>query len=109
MTPENGSTEVWLGTHSDTGLHVQEGEHGERASGRIKLDELEKRRLDRPPCQPVVPKGSLVVRDLRLWHAGVGNQMKDPRVMLAMSKLEFFLLAVSRGISNVDSSLRAVV
>jgi ectoine hydroxylase-related dioxygenase (phytanoyl-CoA dioxygenase family) len=94
MTPENGSTEVWLGTHSDTGLHVQEGEHGERASGRIKLDELEKRRLDRPPCQPVVPKGSLVVRDLRLWHAGVGNQMKDPRVMLAMSKLEFFLLAV---------------
>jgi hypothetical protein len=40
----------------------EEGEHGERASGRIKLDELEKRRLDRPPCQPVVPKGSLVVR-----------------------------------------------
>ncbi|KAJ5278367.1 hypothetical protein N7524_004520 [Penicillium chrysogenum] len=84
MTPENGSTEVWLGTHSDTGIYVQEGEHGERASGRIKLDELEKRRLDRPPCQPVVPKGSLVVRDLRLWHAGVGNQTEDPRVMLAM-------------------------
>ncbi|CAI7657531.1 unnamed protein product [Penicillium crustosum] len=84
MTPENGSTEVWLGTHTDAGLHVQEGLHGERASGRIKLDELEKRRLDRPPCQPVVPKGSLVVRDLRLWHAGVGNQTEDPRVMLAM-------------------------
>ncbi|OQD91526.1 hypothetical protein PENSOL_c052G06979 [Penicillium solitum] len=84
MTPENGSTEVWLGTHTDAGLHVQEGLHGERASGRIKFDELEKRRLDRPPCQPVVPKGSLVVRDLRLWHAGVGNQTEDPRVMLAM-------------------------
>ncbi|KAJ5210531.1 hypothetical protein N7491_010338 [Penicillium cf. griseofulvum] len=84
MTPENGSTEVWLGTHIDTGLHVQEGLHGERASGRVKLDELQKRRLDRPPCQPVVPKGSLVVRDIRLWHAGVGNQTEDPRVMLAM-------------------------
>ncbi|KAK4864576.1 hypothetical protein LT330_009571 [Penicillium expansum] len=84
MTPDNGSTEVWLGTHTDAGLHVQEGLHGERASGRIKLDELEKRRLDRPPCQPVVPKGSIVVRDLRLWHAGVGNQSKEPRVMLAM-------------------------
>ncbi|KAJ5926227.1 hypothetical protein N7516_008000 [Penicillium verrucosum] len=84
MTPENGSTEVWLGTHTDAGLHVQEGLHGERASGRIKPTELEKRRLDSPPCQPVVPKGSLVVRDLRLWHAGVGNQTEDPRVMLAM-------------------------
>jgi ectoine hydroxylase-related dioxygenase (phytanoyl-CoA dioxygenase family) len=86
MTPENGSTEVWLGTHTGTGLHLQEGLHGERASGRIKLDELEKRRVDRPPCQPVVPKGSLVIRDLRLWHAGVGNQTEIPRVMLAMSK-----------------------
>jgi ectoine hydroxylase-related dioxygenase (phytanoyl-CoA dioxygenase family) len=86
MAPENGSTEVWLGTHTDTGLHVQEGLHGERASGRVKLDELEKRRVDRPPCQPVVPRGSLVIRDLRLWHAGVGNQTEIPRVMLAMSK-----------------------
>ncbi|CAG8941674.1 unnamed protein product [Penicillium salamii] len=84
MTPENGSTEVWLGTHTDSGLHVQEGAHGERASGRVKLDELEKRRIERPPCQPVVPKGSLVIRDLRLWHAGIGNQTEVPRVMLAM-------------------------
>ncbi|OJZ83144.1 hypothetical protein ASPFODRAFT_209974 [Aspergillus luchuensis CBS 106.47] len=84
MTPENGSTEVWLGTHMDTGLHVQEGLHGERASGRIKLDELEKRRVERPPCQPTVAKGSLVIRDLRLWHAGIGNQTEIPRVMLAM-------------------------
>ncbi|OJJ64001.1 hypothetical protein ASPSYDRAFT_84035 [Aspergillus sydowii CBS 593.65] len=84
MTPENGSTEVWLGTHTDTGMHVQEGLHGERASGRIKTDELEARRAIRPPCQPVVPKGSIVVRDLRLWHAGIGNQTEIPRVMLAM-------------------------
>ncbi|KAL3439979.1 hypothetical protein BJX65DRAFT_317152 [Aspergillus insuetus] len=84
MTPENGSTEVWLGTHTDTGLHAQEGLHGERASGRIKADELEKRRAIRAPCQPVVPKGSIVIRDLRLWHAGIGNQTQIPRVMLAM-------------------------
>lgn len=86
MTPENGSTEMWLGTHTDTNLHVQDGLHGERASGRIKQHELEKRRAIRPPCQPVVPKGALVVRDLRLWHAGIGNQTDIVRVMLAMSK-----------------------
>lgn len=85
MTPENGSTEIWLGTHRDTGLHVQEGIHGERASGRIKEEELEKQRAIRPPCQPVVPKGSIVLRDLRLWHAGIGNRTDAVRVMLAMS------------------------
>ncbi|KAH8698706.1 phytanoyl-CoA dioxygenase [Talaromyces proteolyticus] len=84
MTPENGSTEIWLGTHMDSGLHVQEGMHGDRASGRIKPRLLEKQRLVRPPCQPVVPKGSVVIRDLRLWHCGVGNQTDDVRVMLAM-------------------------
>ncbi|KAF9883341.1 hypothetical protein FE257_003557 [Aspergillus nanangensis] len=84
MTPENGSTEVWLGTHTDSGLHVQEGMHGERASGRIMAEVLEQRRAVRPPCQPTVPKGAIVLRDLRLWHAGIGNQTGDVRVMLAM-------------------------
>ncbi|KAG9004290.1 hypothetical protein FRB94_006829 [Tulasnella sp. JGI-2019a] len=58
MTPENGSTEVWLGTHN-AGLAVQEGKHGERASGRIKADFLEARRKERGPSQPVVKKGLL--------------------------------------------------
>ncbi|KAJ5108813.1 hypothetical protein N7456_005488 [Penicillium angulare] len=75
---------IWLGTHQDTNLSFQEGQHGERASGRIKKEELEQRRAIRPPCQPVVPKGSIVIRDLRLWHAGVGNQTDEARVMLAM-------------------------
>ncbi|KAJ5810463.1 uncharacterized protein N7503_002681 [Penicillium pulvis] len=84
MTPENGSTQIWLGTHKDTNLLMQEGQHGERASGQIKTEELEKRREIRPPCQPLVPKGSIVIRDLRLWHAGMGNRTDQVRVMLAM-------------------------
>ncbi|GAA6011997.1 hypothetical protein JCM10207_003453 [Rhodosporidiobolus poonsookiae] len=83
MTPENGSTELWLGTHSDAGLHQQEGAHGDRASGRIKQELLDERRKISPPFQPVVPKGSLLVRDLRLWHSGKPNLTPDPRVMLA--------------------------
>lgn len=101
MTPENGSTEVWLGTHTDTGLHVQEGLHGERASGRIKLDELEKRRAVRAPCQPTVPKGSIVIRDLRLWHAGIGNQTEIPRVMLAMSKSSLLVSSYLKGLTLI--------
>ncbi|KAJ9309101.1 hypothetical protein DTO217A2_1470 [Paecilomyces variotii] len=84
MTPHNGSTEVWLGTQNNADLDAQDGRHGERASGRIKSHLLEERRATRPPSQPFVKKGSIVIRDLRLWHAGKGNHTPDPRVMLAM-------------------------
>ncbi|KAM0326315.1 hypothetical protein ACHAQA_006915 [Verticillium albo-atrum] len=83
MRPENGSTELWLGTHTYD-LNAQEGAHGDRASGRIKSDLLAQRKAVRGPCQPVVKKGSIIVRDLRLWHAGMPNPSDDVRVMLAM-------------------------
>lgn len=83
MTPENGSTEIWLGTHNND-LYSQEGAHGERASGRIKKYLLEARQAVIPPAQPVVKKGSLVIRDLRLWHAGMPNSTEEIRIMLAM-------------------------
>lgn len=107
MTPENGSTEVWLGTHQGTGLHDQEGLHGERASGRIKFDLLEARRKISPPVQPVIRKGSLIVRDLRLWHGGMPNTSNDIRVMLAFSK------SADRGVrtdlADFSSPFRALV
>lgn len=85
MTPANGSTEVWLGTHATAdGASAQEGAHGDRASGRIRPDLLAARRAVRPPSQPAVAKGSLVLRDLRLWHAGMPNRTPDARVMVAM-------------------------
>jgi len=86
MTPENGSTEIWLGTHNSSGIHAQEGAQGDRASGRIKKELLDKRSDISPPLQPVIPKGSIIIRDLRLWHAGMPNYSRDVRVMLAMSK-----------------------
>ena len=89
MRPENGSTEVWLGTHNSS-IADQEGSHGGRASGRIKEALLEERRKVAPPVQPIVPKGSVVVRDLRLWHAGMPNYTNEVRVMLAMSEYQIF-------------------
>jgi ectoine hydroxylase-related dioxygenase (phytanoyl-CoA dioxygenase family) len=84
MDIENGSTEVWLGTHNTTSLAAQEGKQGDRASGRIAKHLLVQRRQERAPCQPYVRKGSIVIRDLRLWHAGKPNFSNDVRVMLAM-------------------------
>lgn len=81
--PQNGSTELWLGTHTQN-ISSQEGAHGERASGRIKEALLAQRRETRPPVQPRINKGSIIVRDLRLWHAGMPNHTEQTRVMLAM-------------------------
>ena len=87
FTPENGSTEIWLGTHKPelSGIHVQEGVHGDRASGCIKKSLLEQRRAAVPPVQAPIIKGSIIIRDLRLWHAGMPNFTQDVRVMIALS------------------------
>ncbi|KAH8805088.1 hypothetical protein F5884DRAFT_798377 [Xylogone sp. PMI_703] len=101
-SPQNGATEFWLGTHNDPQLNMLtiNGEGGDgpdpvvasqKRAERAKAlgvpvdfaDELiEKRRAIRPPIQPGMPKGSLIIRDIRLWHAGMPNHTDDPRVML---------------------------
>ncbi|UNI18442.1 hypothetical protein JDV02_004710 [Purpureocillium takamizusanense] len=81
MDARNGSTEVWLGTHTQD-ASAQEGAHGERASGRIKESLLRDGGFE--PVQPSVDKGAVVIRDLRLWHAGMPNWSADVRIMLAM-------------------------
>jgi len=84
MTPQNGATEFWLGTHNSSGLHIQEDWHGDKAGGEIKSDILESRRKKLPPIQPVISKGSIIIRDLRLWHCGKPNFEGTPRILLAM-------------------------
>jgi hypothetical protein len=78
VSPQNGSTEIWPGTHTDTSVSWQSGE--------IKVDpqHLEARRKISPPIQPVAKAGSVVIRDMRLWHAGMPNYSDTPRPMIAM-------------------------
>lgn len=78
MSPENGSTEIWPGTHTDPTVLLQSGDI------EVPLDVLEARRAVSPPFQPTVPIGSVVIRDIRLWHAGMPNRTQTPRPMMAM-------------------------
>jgi len=78
IDPEHGSTEMWLGSHLDTSWRAEV----EKSGSVIPLGMVEQRRRISPPIQPVLPKGSLIVRDLRLWHAGRPNLTDDVRVML---------------------------
>ena len=78
VTPENGSTELWPGTHLDTTRAIGDGD--------IKLTpDIEARlRAEVCPLQPSVPAGSVIIRDLRLWHRGMPNRTATPRPMIAM-------------------------
>ncbi|KIW12980.1 hypothetical protein PV08_08167 [Exophiala spinifera] len=83
VTAENGGTEVWVGSHhvSVQDAHVSGCDNEQMLSIRPEL--LEERRKHSPPFQASTKKGSLVIRDLRLWHAGMPNLTDEPRVMLA--------------------------
>ncbi|RVX72715.1 hypothetical protein B0A52_04113 [Exophiala mesophila] len=77
-SPENGSTEVWPGTHLTTVFSDQNGMNG------IHEHKLQERvRSHGLPVQPTVKKGGIIIRDMRLWHAGMPNRTADEiRVML---------------------------
>ncbi|WWD01249.1 hypothetical protein V866_008191 [Kwoniella sp. B9012] len=79
VTPENGSTECWLGTNNSSPWT----DHQTYTLGFVQDEKLEERRKIRPPVYPSVKKGSLILRDLRTWHAGMPNHTSETRVMLA--------------------------
>ena len=81
MTLKNGATEWWLGTH----LRGNKGIKGPDLTGPwIAPKYLEERSLESPPIRPPIAKGSLMIRDMRLWHAGIHNETPDPRILLSM-------------------------
>jgi ectoine hydroxylase-related dioxygenase (phytanoyl-CoA dioxygenase family) len=73
VSEENGSVELWPGTHLVT--HVD---------GRIDEKAEEERRAVAPPVRGNARKGSALIRDMRLWHRGVPNPSDRPRHMIAM-------------------------
>jgi len=77
VSPANGATELWPGTHRELGAGVGDD---------IKIDDalLAARRAVVPPFQPTMRRGSMLIRDIRLWHAGMPNTTSEPRPMLAM-------------------------
>jgi len=75
FTLENGATEIWPGTHRIP-----------RNVGTFWLDDEQRDARERivPPVRAVIPRGSVLIRDIRLWHRGVINQTDVVRPMIAM-------------------------
>jgi ectoine hydroxylase-related dioxygenase (phytanoyl-CoA dioxygenase family) len=78
VSPENGSTEIWPGTHLDTSVVIQDGDI------KVSEDKLAAQRKTAPGFQYSARAGSVVIRDMRLWHAGMPNHTDQPRPMIAM-------------------------
>jgi len=71
-TEENGSVEIWPGSHLEVGEH------------HIDEEQEEARRKICPPTRGNAKKGSVLIRDMRLWHRGVPNPSDQPRHMIAL-------------------------
>ncbi|MDG2196977.1 MAG: phytanoyl-CoA dioxygenase family protein [SAR324 cluster bacterium] len=79
--PENGSTEVWPGSHLIT--DIAEINDLQIESKSVK-SLIEKMKTGYPPRQILTNKGSVIFRDLRLWHRGCPNFSNEPRHMLSI-------------------------
>ena len=73
VSEENGSVELWPGTHliADVGSVID-------------AETEAARRAVVPPVRGSARKGSVLIRDMRLWHRGVPNPSDRPRHMIAM-------------------------
>lgn len=70
FTLENGSTEVWPGTHLITDPE--------------EVGKLEERAKEIPSVRTHLRRGSLALRDMRMWHRGMPNEADYPRTMFAL-------------------------
>jgi ectoine hydroxylase-related dioxygenase (phytanoyl-CoA dioxygenase family) len=94
----NGSTEVWPGTHL-----LPEGESGGAGSA-----DLEKRSRNVPSVRANAPAGSVVLRDLRLWHRGMPNRSDDVRSMLSLVyKRNWFRWRAHKSLAVSDATYAA--
>ncbi|KAF9872746.1 hypothetical protein CkaCkLH20_09609 [Colletotrichum karsti] len=95
FSPENGSTEFWLGSHQSTtpadqitsADPVAEGYNRGRPGEPLPpiTEEAKAARMKiRPPLQPRCLRGDIMIRDLRLWHAGMPNESEAHRIMLGL-------------------------
>lgn len=76
--PETGVTQLWPATHryrTDQFYH----RHSEALP-----EFLERQEKERPPVQPVIKRGSIILRDLTLWHCGMPNPSDQVRCMMAL-------------------------
>lgn len=78
FTEENGSTEVWPGTHLWIDRSATDGR------------EVDVRAASTPSERTNVKAGALILRDLRMFHRGMPNRSSEVRAMLSIVYVRSF-------------------
>jgi len=76
VSEENGSTELWPCSHL-TPQSIALNRYDD-------IKGVEQQRVLHPPIRANIQKGSVIIRDPRLWHRGMPNVTNKPRHVLAM-------------------------
>ena len=100
FTIDNGATEFWLGSHAQASYReqiiatepAQVADYGRLGDPlpAITGEAKDARRAIRPPIQPPCSPGDIMIRDLRLWHAGMPNGTDTHRIMIGLGYQVFF-------------------
>ena len=83
FTEENGSTEVWPGTHLVTD-HTETVEDKDGNWFDIDRQTFEERSTKMLSMRTNMPAGSTLVRDMRIWHRAMPNKTSKRRTMLSL-------------------------
>ena len=81
---ENGATKIWPGSHLIMDFPPSD------------VQNLGERSKHLPALQAVMPMGSLILRDMRLWHVGMPNRTDTHRPMLDIGYTRIFPHASER-------------
>ncbi|GAA5854539.1 hypothetical protein JCM9279_000837 [Rhodotorula babjevae] len=85
FSPHTGSTEVWCGTHTTSArCQLFPSADAPRPLCDVAPPLVEARREVRPGAQVVAEAGTVLLRDLRTWHAGMPNYSDEWRIMTAI-------------------------
>ena len=86
VTPENGSTEIWLGSHNDLSwVPARKAAEKHPNAGQPDAETQDAQRHRLPPTQVAMPKGAVLLRDARGWHRGMPNQSNQPRHLVTVA------------------------
>ena len=109
FTMQNGATELWPGSHliqdPDRKVRSSFSESAKIAKNPLHpiAKNFEARAKKLKSIRAIMKAGSILVRDMRLWHRAMPNQTSRPRTMLTLGYNRAFLaLYPSQTISRVS-------
>jgi ectoine hydroxylase-related dioxygenase (phytanoyl-CoA dioxygenase family) len=83
--PDNGPVEIWPHTHRVHDFPLASAHALQLPAAEQRSTEVQQFAAELGPQPVLMPAGSLLLRDPRMWHRGSPNRSDAPRPMLAIA------------------------